>query len=213
MLMLTETSQTYKNGYLKNLELDTGGTVVDWLAFPHLSITKTTYRSRLSHARLSPLMHIHLSKMTTKAYGPKSALNLWMETANRRLKQGQGDVSTAFTVLVTETDDSVATEEEIEEDATSDHTVRTKHSLLVLIPYYLTNRQLTVLTTHSEKVTNICKWLSSVACYPLEYATSNATWDCPSSCLVLKPQASPRGALLQHHHINTFSPVVLVLPE
>jgi len=55
--------------------------------FSHLNIIKTKYRSRLSHARLSALMHIHLSKKTTETFDPKPAVDLWMETANRRLKQ------------------------------------------------------------------------------------------------------------------------------
>ena len=48
--------------------------------FSHLNIINTKYRSRLSHARLSALMHIQLSKQ---------AVDLWMETANRRISQGE----------------------------------------------------------------------------------------------------------------------------
>ncbi|KAG9280288.1 hypothetical protein AMEX_G21 [Astyanax mexicanus] len=63
--------------------------------FSHLNIIKNKYRSRLSHARLSAHMHIHLSKETTETFNPKPAVDLWMETANRRLNQGQGSTSTA----------------------------------------------------------------------------------------------------------------------
>ncbi|KAE8297828.1 hypothetical protein D5F01_LYC02299 [Larimichthys crocea] len=57
------------------------------------------YRSRLSHARLSALMQIHLSKQTTETYDPKPAVDLWMETANRRLNQGQGCASASSSTM------------------------------------------------------------------------------------------------------------------
>ncbi|KAM7388969.1 hypothetical protein PAMP_022970 [Pampus punctatissimus] len=63
--------------------------------FSHLNIIKNKYRSRLSHARLSTLMHIHLSKQTTETFDPKQAVELWMETANRRLNQEQRGASAA----------------------------------------------------------------------------------------------------------------------
>ena len=40
-------------------------------------------------------MHVHLSKETTETFDPKQAVDLWMETANRRLNQGQGGASAA----------------------------------------------------------------------------------------------------------------------
>ncbi|XP_062389624.1 uncharacterized protein LOC134078010 [Sardina pilchardus] len=77
--------------------------------FSHLNIIKTKYRSRLSPARLSALMHIHLSKLTTETFDPKPAVDLWMETANRRLNQGQAGASAASsssTMQETEAEDS-----------------------------------------------------------------------------------------------------------
>ncbi|XP_077354948.1 zinc finger protein 862-like [Festucalex cinctus] len=91
--------------------------------FSHLNIIKTKYRSRLSHARLTALMQIHLSRKTTVTYDPKPAVDLWMDTANRRLNQGQVAASTStsssYTMLETdEADDSGGdTEEDIEEDS------------------------------------------------------------------------------------------------
>lgn len=90
--------------------------------FSHLNIIKTKYRSRLSHARLSALMQIHLSKQTTETFDPKQAVDLWMETANRRLNQGQGSASAASsssTMQEAEAEDSGGdTEEGSEEDCT-----------------------------------------------------------------------------------------------
>lgn len=90
--------------------------------FSHLNIIKTKYRSRLSHARLSALMHIHLSKQTTETFDPKQAVELWMETANRRLNQGQGGASAASsssTMQEAEAEDSGGdTEEDSKEDCT-----------------------------------------------------------------------------------------------
>lgn len=90
--------------------------------FSHLNIIKTKYRSRLSHARLSALMQIHLSKQTTETFDPKQAVDLWMETANRRLNQGQGSASAASsssTMQEAEEEDSGGdTEEGSEEDCT-----------------------------------------------------------------------------------------------
>ncbi|MBN3294419.1 DOCK9 protein, partial [Polypterus senegalus] len=40
-------------------------------------------------------MHIHQSKTTTETFDPKPAVDLWMETAKRRLNQGEGDASAA----------------------------------------------------------------------------------------------------------------------
>lgn len=90
--------------------------------FSHLNIIKTKYRSRLSNARLSALMHIHLSKKTTETFDPNPAVNLWMETANRRLKQGQPVASAASSSSnkqEAEADDIAEdTEEDNEEDCT-----------------------------------------------------------------------------------------------
>lgn len=85
--------------------------------FSHLNIIKTKCRSRLSHARLSALMHIHLSKQTTKTFDPKQAVDLWMETANWRLNQGQGGASaesSSSTMQEAEAEDSGG---DIEEDS------------------------------------------------------------------------------------------------
>ena len=57
--------------------------------FSHLNIIKNKYRSCLSDSRLSSLMHIQLSKFTTETFDPKPAVDLWMQTANRRLNQGE----------------------------------------------------------------------------------------------------------------------------
>jgi len=56
--------------------------------FSHLNIIKTKYRSRLSLARLSALMHIHLSMQTKKIFDLKQAVDLspstgWMETGQQ----------------------------------------------------------------------------------------------------------------------------------
>ncbi|CAM4610200.1 unnamed protein product [Leuciscus chuanchicus] len=79
----------------------------------HLNIIKTKYRSRLSHARLSALMQIHLSTQTTETFDPKHAVDLWMET-NRRLNQGQGGASAASssTMQEAEAEDSGGDSEE-----------------------------------------------------------------------------------------------------
>lgn len=90
--------------------------------FSHLNRNKTKYRSRLSHARLSALMHIHLLKKTTETFDPNPAVDLWIETANRWLKQGKPVASAAFsssTKPEAEADDSAEdTEEDNEEDCT-----------------------------------------------------------------------------------------------
>ena len=90
--------------------------------FLFLNIIKTKYRSRLSHARLSALMHIHLSKETTETFVSKQAVDLWMETANRRLNQGQGSASatsSSSTMQEAEAEDSGGdAEEDSEEDCT-----------------------------------------------------------------------------------------------
>lgn len=44
-------------------------------------------------------MQIHLSKQTTETYDPKPAVDLWMETANRRLNQGQGCASASSSTM------------------------------------------------------------------------------------------------------------------
>ena len=91
--------------------------------FSHLNIIQTKYRSRLSHARFSVLMHIHLSKETTETFDPKQAVDLWMEKANRRLNKGQGGASAASSSSTTqeaEAEDSGGdTEQDSEEDCTS----------------------------------------------------------------------------------------------
>ena len=69
----------------------------------------STDRSRLSHARLSALMHIRPSKKTTETF------DLWIETANRRLSQGQGDASAASS---SSTMQETEAEEDSEEDCT-----------------------------------------------------------------------------------------------
>lgn len=93
--------------------------------FSHLNIIKTKYRSRLSQTRLSALMHIHLSKQTTETFNPNPAVDLWMETTNRRLKQKQGGpsssaaaaASSSSAMLEAETEDSGGdTAEDSEED-------------------------------------------------------------------------------------------------
>lgn len=84
--------------------------------FSHLNIIKTKYRSRLSHARLSALMHIHLSKQTTETFNPQPAVDLWMETANRRLNQGQGGPSTAAAASATQDTAAEDSERDTEED-------------------------------------------------------------------------------------------------
>ena len=33
-------------------------------------------------------MHIHMSKLTSETFDPKPAVDLWMQTADRRLNQG-----------------------------------------------------------------------------------------------------------------------------
>ena len=76
--------------YEATLQLDKDTTVTEWKlsltlhlssaacerGFSHLNIIKTKYRSRLSHARLSALMHMHLSKQTTETFDPKQAVDL-----------------------------------------------------------------------------------------------------------------------------------------
>uniref|UniRef100_A0A8C4ASG7 Uncharacterized protein n=1 Tax=Denticeps clupeoides TaxID=299321 RepID=A0A8C4ASG7_9TELE len=90
--------------------------------FSHLNLIKTKYRSRLSHAHLSALLHIHLSKQTTETFDPKPAVDLWMETVNRRLNQGQAGASAACsssTMQEAEAEVSGSnTEEDSEEDCT-----------------------------------------------------------------------------------------------
>ena len=93
--------------------------------FSHLNIIKTKYRSRLSHARLSALMHSHLSKKTTETFDPKPAVDQWMETANRRLKQGQGGASAASSSTMQEVeieDSEEDSEEDTEEDSEEEYT-------------------------------------------------------------------------------------------
>ena len=67
-------------------------------------------------------MHIHLSNQTTETFDPKPAVDLWMETANRRLNQGQGSASAASsssTMQEAEAEDSGGdTKEDSEEDRT-----------------------------------------------------------------------------------------------
>lgn len=86
--------------------------------FSHLNIIKNKYRSRLSHARLSALMHIHLSKKTTETFDPKPAVDMWMETANRRLNQGQGRVSAASSSSNMQEAEVEDSEGDTEEDCT-----------------------------------------------------------------------------------------------
>lgn len=88
--------------------------------FSHLNIIKNKYRSRLSHARLSALMHIHLSKQTTETFDPKQAVELWMETANRRLNQRQRGASAASSSSAMQGAEAVESGGETEEDIGSD---------------------------------------------------------------------------------------------
>lgn len=71
---------------------------------------------------VSALMHTHLSKETTETFEPKQAVDLWMETANRRLNQGKGGASAASsssTMKEAEAEDSGGdTEQDSEEDCT-----------------------------------------------------------------------------------------------
>ena len=55
------------------------------------------------------------------------------------------------------------------------------------------NEKVTNAGGSSAVSTNNC---SPVACLPPEFATSTVTWDSFSCFLVLRPQASPKGALL-----------------
>ncbi|CAL8373520.1 unnamed protein product [Arctogadus glacialis] len=67
-------------------------------SFVHVLCTAHTLENWVKSAdRNVPysLMHIHLSKQTTETFDPKQAVDLWMETANRRLNQGQGGASAA----------------------------------------------------------------------------------------------------------------------
>lgn len=76
--------------------------------FSHLNIIKNKYRSCLSDSRLSSLMHIHMSKMTTETFDPKPAVDLWMQTADCRLNQGRGSrpaTSTKTTMGMVESSD------------------------------------------------------------------------------------------------------------
>lgn len=58
--------------------------------FSYLNIIKkNNYRSCLSESHLSSVMHILLSQFTTETFDPKLALELWMQTANHRLNQGE----------------------------------------------------------------------------------------------------------------------------
>lgn len=60
-------------------------------------------------------MHIHLSKQTTETFDPKQAVDLWVETANQRLSQGQGAASAASsssTMQEAEAEDSGGDSEE-----------------------------------------------------------------------------------------------------
>ncbi|KAM7396176.1 hypothetical protein PAMP_019237 [Pampus punctatissimus] len=67
------------------------------------------------------LMHIHLSKQTTETFDPKQAVELCMETANRRLNQeqrGASAASSSSTMQGEAVDSGGDTEEDSEEDGT-----------------------------------------------------------------------------------------------
>ena len=84
--------------------------------FSHLNIIKSKYRSRLSDSRLSSLMHIHLSKMTTETFDPKPAVDLWMQTANRRLNQGERSRPTSSSTMFEREEDSEESSQEGSDD-------------------------------------------------------------------------------------------------
>lgn len=89
--------------------------------FSHLNIIKNKYRSCLSDSRLSSLMHIQLSKLTTETFDPKPAVDLWMQTANRRLNQGERSrpstsASSRPTVFEIEEDSQEGSDDEDEDD-------------------------------------------------------------------------------------------------
>lgn len=66
--------------------------------FSQMNIIKNKYRSCLSDTRLSSLMHIHLSKYTTETFDPKPAVDLWLQTASRRLNQEERSRPSASSV-------------------------------------------------------------------------------------------------------------------
>lgn len=91
--------------------------------FSHLNIIKNMYRSRLSDSRLSSLMHILFSKFTTETFDPKAAVDLWMQTASRRLNQGERSrpgASTSTAVCEIEEDSQNESEDDNDEDDDDD---------------------------------------------------------------------------------------------
>lgn len=83
--------------------------------YSRLKITKSKYRSSLSDSRLSSLIHIHLSKMTTDTLDPKPAVDLWIQTANHRLNQGP-----ALPRLSKKEDSEESSQEESDDDSLLD---------------------------------------------------------------------------------------------
>ena len=89
-IVKTSNPETYSNIWkvvLLSLALPLSSAACE-RGFSHLNIIKNKYRSRLSDSRLSSLMHIHMSKLTSETFDPKPAVDLWMQTADRRLNQG-----------------------------------------------------------------------------------------------------------------------------
>lgn len=87
--------------------------------FSYLNIIKSKYRYCLSDSHLSSLMHIHLSKMTTETFDPavlKPAVDLWMQTANRRLNQGERSRPTSSSTMFERDEDSEESSQEGSDD-------------------------------------------------------------------------------------------------
>ena len=83
----------------------------------HLNIIKSKFRSCLSDSRLSSLMHIHLSKMTTATFDPKPAVDLWMQAANRRLNQRERSRPTSSATMSDREEDSEENSQEGSDDS------------------------------------------------------------------------------------------------
>ena len=108
-IVKTSNPETYSNIWkviLLSLTLPLSSAACE-RGFSHLNIIKNKYRSCLSDSRLSSLMHIHLSKMTTETFDQKPAVDLWMQTADRRLNQGKSSRPTSSTMVeIEDSDDS-----------------------------------------------------------------------------------------------------------
>lgn len=52
------------------------------------------------------VMHVHLSTVTTETFDPKPAVDLWMQTANHRLNQGERSRPTSSTTMLERKEDS-----------------------------------------------------------------------------------------------------------